>query len=262
MYFEIDQHRIAYDDVGTGQEIILIHGFPLCRSMWGPQTGSLVASGYRVITVDLPGFGESDPYPIDSMEGYSDIIYKLMRHLHLSRAVIGGMSMGGYVLLNFMARFPELIDAGLLIVTKAAADTKAAIEKRSELIEAVQNRHGEEVSRFFGNILFGPDASPDTKGLVEQWMKATSDEGLLSGLKSMRSRIDRCHTLQGINIPCWVVSADRDQAISPDFARALERELPNCRMDIIKDAGHMVNMEKSGEFNRLLLGFLNEIYSF
>ena len=107
--------RLAYDDVGTGPVIVLLHGFPLNRTMWRPQLGDLVAAGYRVITLDLRGFGESDepdgPY---SMELFSDDLVSLLDHLEIEHAIVAGMSMGGYVLFNLLIRYPDIAIVGEL----------------------------------------------------------------------------------------------------------------------------------------------------
>ncbi|MBI5657137.1 MAG: alpha/beta fold hydrolase, partial [Geobacter sp.] len=93
--------QMAYDDTETGLPLLLIHGFPLCRRMWRPQFNKLPRSGYRVIAPDLRGFGESDapegPY---SMDIFADDMIALLDYLEIDQAVVGGMSMGGYVLFN------------------------------------------------------------------------------------------------------------------------------------------------------------------
>ena len=99
--------NLAYDDQGSGPAVLLIHGFPLCRKMWRPQFNTLPDAGFRLIAPDLRGFGESDvpdgPYSIDL---FADDIVELLDHLELDKAVVGGMSMGGYVLLNLLDRYP------------------------------------------------------------------------------------------------------------------------------------------------------------
>jgi len=262
MFLKINDVSIAYDDVGEGQEVVLIHGFPLSRSMWGPQVGSLVASGYRVITFDLPGFGESEDMPVQGISDYSDLLEALLTQLKIRRAVIGGMSMGGYVLLNFIARYPERVEAALFIVTRADADDEAAQKKREAMIEFVQTGQRQRVIEAFRSVLFGPDVNPDLVKLVESWMVEASDQALVQGLASMKSRLDRVHTLQGITMPSWVVTAEQDRAIPPTFSKTLENQIPNCRLEIIEHAGHMVNREQSTEFNRRMLTFLNELFSF
>ncbi len=122
---------IGYDDNGSGPAVCLIHGFPLDRRMWRPQVMTLASAGYRVITPDLRGFGESDategPYTMDL---YADDLVKLLDHLGIGRAVVGGMSMGGYVLLNLLERHPDRLAAACFIVTRSGADDEAGKERR------------------------------------------------------------------------------------------------------------------------------------
>lgn len=95
--------NMAFDDFGAGPAVLLIHGFPLCRKMWHPQVRALNSAGFRVICPDLRGFGESDapdgPY---TMEIFADDTVALMDHLGIEQAVVGGMSMGGYILFNII----------------------------------------------------------------------------------------------------------------------------------------------------------------
>ncbi|PIE02671.1 MAG: alpha/beta hydrolase [Acidobacteria bacterium] len=263
MHFKMGDFSIAYDDIGHGPEIIFIHGFPLCKAMWGPQTGTLVASGYRVITFDLPGFGDSDPMPISKMSDYAEVLLKLMNHLRIPKAIIAGMSMGGYVLQEFMARYPEKFEAALLIATRAQADDEAGKQKRSDLITAVKQGQKEKLVSAFESVLFSddtPNKSPDLIQLVRNWMQHTSDQGLIDGLNAMKMRMERYHTLSGFAYPGWILHADGDKAIPLQYAREIEQTMGHCRLDVIQGAGHMVNMEKAKEFNHLLLKFLGEIF--
>ena len=262
MLFKIDDYCLAYDDVGEGQEVILIHGFPLSKRMWNPQVGSLVASGFRVLTLDLPGFGESDTMPVKSMADYADILAKFMDFLKIPRAVVGGMSMGGYVLLEFIARYSHRLDAVLLITTRASADDEQAKAKRDIMIQSIQDGQRLTLTKSMTAILFGKNHNPDLVAIVEECMNQASDQGLINALHAMKSRIDRYHTLRGIEIPCWVLTADEDIASPPSYSKSMEQELPHCQFDMIEGAGHLVNREKSEEFNRLLLDFLNNLFSF
>ena len=101
MSVEINGIRLAYDDLGNGPAVMLIHGYPLCRRMWRPQVEALVAAGFRVIVPDLRGFGESEAgNEPGSTDRLADDLVALLDHLKIDRATVGGMSMGGYVLRN------------------------------------------------------------------------------------------------------------------------------------------------------------------
>ena len=120
---------MAYDDRGSGPALLLIHGFPLCRKMWRPQFNCIPEAGFRLIAPDLRGFGESDapdgPYSIDL---FADDVVELLDHLEIDRAVVGGMSMGGYVLFNLLDRYPERLSGACFITTRAHADDSAGKE--------------------------------------------------------------------------------------------------------------------------------------
>src|SRR5690242_11777020 len=115
-----------YGDAGSGLPLLLIHGYPLSRHMWRCQTEPLAMAGYRVITPDLRGFGSSDaptgPYGMDLL---ADDLIALLDHLAIEQAVVGGMSMGGYVLLNMLERYPDRIKAACFLMTRAIADDDA-----------------------------------------------------------------------------------------------------------------------------------------
>jgi len=250
---------MQYDDQGAGQPIVLIHGFPLNRQMWAPQQAALAAAGYRVICPDLPGFGESAPLENASMDRYADAIITLLDQLAIDRAVVGGMSMGGYVLLNLLARFPQRLSAAMFLVTRAAADDAAGREKRTRLAEAVQGGDRLIVPDTFAQVLFAPQTpqeKPELVHQVRQWMEATPGPGLVGGLLAMRDREDYVERLAGYACPALVVGAELDIAVPPEHARTLANGLPDAELRVIPAAGHMANLEQPQAFNQALLEFL------
>lgn len=127
---------LAYDDHGSGPAVVLVHGFPLCRRMWHPQIKAVTDAGFRLVTLDLRGFGESDapegPY---SMELFADDVAGLLDYLGINRAVVGGMSMGGYVLFNLVERHAGRLAGAVFITTRATADDEAAKARRLQLAQ-------------------------------------------------------------------------------------------------------------------------------
>ncbi len=107
----INDIQMTYTDMGTGDPVVLIHGYPFNRSLWGEQVATLSES-YRVTAPDLRGFGETDssdgPATMDQM---AQDVAQLLDHLEIQRAVIGGLSMGGYVALAFYKQFPARVQA-------------------------------------------------------------------------------------------------------------------------------------------------------
>ena len=254
---------LVHDDVGQGRPVVLIHGFPLCRKMWRPQVPALVAAGFRVITPDLRGYGET---PAEStaagMEAYADDLIDLLDRLGIEQAVFGGMSMGGYVLLNLLERYPQRVAAAMFLVTRAAEDDPAAKTRRQVLAEeALANGPG-KIAETFEAVLFGTDVAqtrPELVNEVRQWMLATSPAGMAAGLLAMRSRKDSIGQLSSFKLPALVIGADQDLAVPLEHSKVLAKGLPQAALKVVEGAGHLANLEKPQQFNRYLVEFLQNL---
>jgi pimeloyl-ACP methyl ester carboxylesterase len=260
MKADINGTIIAYSDRGHGLPLLLIHGFPLCRKMWRPQAEVLAKGGCRVITPDMRGFGETAlPAETVSMSDYADDIVKLMDYLRIDKAVVGGMSMGGYVLLNLLERYPDRVAAPLFIVTKAGGDDDYGKERRTALAETCLAKGVLPVAEVFHNMLFAPDTLTDKPELVEEvsgWMRATNPVSAAAALLAMRDRKDYVSLLGSIMHPALVIGADQDQAIPLENSRLIAETIPNSSFCILQGCGHMVNLEQPTEFNKAILEFL------
>ena len=260
MKAEINGFDMAWDDVGSGPPVVLIHGFPLCRRMWEPQVGVLTAAGYRTVACDLRGFGDSEASGSGvSMDLLADDVAALLDHMEIERAVIGGMSMGGYVLLNLLNRHPQRASAALFMVTRAAADDEPGKMRRTALAGEVAAGRPEAVTEAFEAILFAEDVSstrPDLVARVGAWMASTAPEALAGGLLAMRDRKDYVDLLGNFNVPSLVIGAERDRAVPLEHSRILQQGLPSARLCVVPGAGHMANLEQSEAFNRCVLEFL------
>lgn len=256
---------MKYSEQGSGLPVVLIHGFPLCRQMWRPQMAALADSGCRVICPDLPGFGESSlPLGQVSISSYADAVIGLLDELGLEKAVVGGMSMGGYVLLDLAERYPGRLSAAMFLMTRAAADDAAGREKRTLLAAEVNSGNRSVVADTFAQVLFAPQTPEKNPGLVADvrlWMESVSAAGIVGGLLAMRDRDDSVAKLATFERPSLVVGAELDLAVPLDHSRALADGLPNAELKIIPGAGHMANLEQPELFNAALLAFLRQFES-
>jgi 3-oxoadipate enol-lactonase len=251
---------MTWDDCGSGPVICLIHGFPLNRRMWRPQIAALVASGYRVITPDLRGFGDSDtPNAPYSMDLFADDLAALVDHLGIGRAVFGGMSMGGYVLLNILERYPEKVAAACFIVTRSGADDEAGRERRRKMAMDVVETGSHLVADIFATILFAegtaktkPELCLDVYGLME----GNEARGLAGALLAMAGRKDYTALLGSFRLPCLVIGAEQDRAVTWEQIQVLAAALPQHKLCMVPEAGHLVNLEQPDAFNNYLLEFL------
>jgi 3-oxoadipate enol-lactonase len=256
----INDNTLAYSDRGRGLPLVLIHGFPLCRKMWRPQAETLARAGCRVITPDLRGFGESGLGPETvSMDSYADDMVALMDHLGIDKAVVGGMSMGGYVLLNLLERYPDRIAAPIFITTRAGSDDDAGKARRTVLAESCNVQGILPVAEAFRTILFAPATLTDDPALVAEvsgWVGKTDPRGAAAALMAMRDRKDYVAQLGGIGHPSLVIGADQDQAAPVENARIIAEGLPDAELCILHGGGHLVNLEQPLGFNEAILKFL------
>jgi len=263
MNAEINGIRMAYDVMGSGPAVLLIHGFPLCRRMWQPQAQAFSAAGFQVVVPDLRGFGESGGGDRPgSMDLFADDLIALMDYLKIERAVVGGMSMGGYILLNLLSRFPQRIRAACFIVTRADADDEVGRGKRTHLIGEIEAGNPGAVPAAFGQVLFADQTVAGRPQLVEEvrgWMSATDPAGLVLGLQAIRDRIDSSPLLPNLKLPALVIGVRQDKAIPPEKSVYLAEHIAGAEFCVIEGGGHMVNLEQVDAFNRGMLGFLRRL---
>lgn len=261
------ENGLTYDDQGSGPAVILLHGFPLCRVMWQPQVKALSTAGYRVIAPDLRGFGRSAlPLGPVTMDGYADDVIALMNEMGLGRAVVVGMSMGGYVLFNLLERYPKRLAGAVFALTRAAADDEAGKLRRSALAKAVAEGQPQVVVDAFREILFAPQtpaSEPELVARVGKWMEATAPEGLIGGLLAMRERRDATALLSKISkiaVPSLVIGAELDRAVPVEHSRAIAAGIPGAYLSVLPGVGHMANLEAPDAFNGPLLRFLASLW--
>lgn len=253
---------LYYEEAGSGTPLVLIHGFPLSGGIWSGQLSGL-AGKFRVIVPDLRGFGRSaSPELPYSMDLYADDTIMLMDHLKIDSAAVCGMSMGGYVLLNLLERYPERVRAACFMVTKGGADDAEGRSMRTDLAEAILKSGSKVAADAFSRILFAPGSiarNPDMAAQVHGMMMDASPAGLVSGLLAMRDRPDYSKRLGKIRVRSLVIGAEEDMAISCEESKKLAAGLHDATICMIPDAGHMVMMEQPEAVNRAITEFLESV---
>jgi pimeloyl-ACP methyl ester carboxylesterase len=253
--------EIAFDDIGTGLPLVLIHAFPLNRTMWAPQAGALVG-GARCIPIDLRGFGDSaggEPY---SMDQYADDVVGIMDALQIERAVIGGVSMGGYVAFALWRRHAARIRALVLSSTRATADTIEGIERRRRLIDIAETKGSAGIANEMISGLVGAstrDRRPDIYDAVHRMMSQAPVDGVIGALEAMIARPDSRDTCATIDVPTLIVAGDEDTIIPPDEARQLQASIASSRLEVLPQAGHLPNVERPAAFNTVVSEFLSTL---
>ncbi|MDX6379529.1 MAG: hypothetical protein QOI57_553 [Rubrobacteraceae bacterium] len=255
---------MSYREHGEGPEdpVVLLHAFPLNHRMWAPQVEAFAADR-RVITPDYPGFGSSPrPCAQPDVRYYAEGLVELLDKLRLEKVVLGGLSMGGYVVFASLRLFPERISALLLANTRPEPDSEDAREARRELARQVAEEGVEVLPELQMERLLAPDTLKNKKDVVEfvrDIILESSPDGVVAALGAMRDRPDSTDLLGKINVPTLVVGGEQDALSTPEIMGEMAAKIPDSRHLTLSKAGHLSNLEAPEEFNAALKEFLAEI---
>lgn len=257
----VDGTEIAYGDHGSGPPLVLIHAFPLSRWMWSPQVEALSGS-YRVITPDLRGFGSSPPFG-DRQEARMDRlaadVLGVLDSLELETAVVGGLSMGGYVTMSLMAQAPQRLDAVILADTRAGVDTDEVRHRRSAQQVQVAEKGAGSIAGSMVSTLLSPATVQADPGLADRVVEAISSAsaaGVIGALEAMKGRADSVDVLARSDVPALVVVGGEDALTPVSEAEAMVGALRQGQLVVIPGAGHLSNLENPEAFNSAVVSFL------
>lgn len=237
--------------------IVLIHGFPLDSEMWREQATHLRAKGRTVVTPNLPGFGGTPALPRDktSIEAFADGVYGEIQKLG-GKAIVGGLSMGGYVVLALMRAYPEAIAAGMLIDTRPDADSTDARNTRLKSIEEIENNGPAKVIEGMMGRLLGKNPTPAVAAALNAMMNRQSAEGMANALWAMSKRRDQMDLLPELKLPVLIVVGAEDAITPPSVSLNMQSHMPHSMVVQIVGAGHMTPMEQPAAVNGAIEAFL------
>ncbi len=261
MKVRIGDITLAYDDSGGGMPVVLLHGFPHDRSIWSAQLRGL-SGQCRCIAPDLRGFGESDVAPPYSMDQYADDVALLLDALRIERAVIAGLSMGGYVTLAFWRRHAERVLALILADTRAPGDTAESAAKRRELAAVAKAHGGAAVADAMIAGMIGKrtrQRHPELVTHIHGMLASAPTAGVIGALDALVARPDSTATLATIDVPTLIVVGEDDALTPVADARALHAGIADSALEILKGAGHLSNVERPAAFNHVAIEFLREV---
>lgn len=253
--------EIGYDDVGSGVPVVFVHGFPHHRGLWSPQVNALVDRA-RCIAPDLRGFGDSTAAQPYSMERYADDLAGLLNTARIERAVIVGLSMGGYIAFAFWRLHRERVRALVLADTRAGADAEAGRHKRQELIAMARERGAGAVADAMLPGMIGKSTrakNPDVVESVHRMLAAAPVDGMVGALEAMMARPDSTALLATIDVPTVIIVGDEDVLTPVEESRAMADGIGGSRLEIIAGAGHVSNVERPAAFNHILTEFLAQL---
>ncbi len=253
---------IAYEDTGQGSPLVLVHGHPFDRSMWREQVRAF-SSHCRVITFDLRGYGGTTVIPgTTSLEEFARDTAGLLDYLDVTDIILGGLSMGGQIVLEFYRLFPQRARALILSDTFAQLDTDERRQARYDTADRLVN---EGMRRYADEVLtkmIAPrtlDEQPEVAAHVLSMMWGTPPEGAAAALRGRAERQDYTSLLPEIAVPTLIIVGSDDEFTPVSDAEFMRERIPNSQMVVIEKTGHIPNMEDPKEFNRVVEEFLRTL---
>jgi len=254
--------EMAYDVEGSGPPVVLLHGYPFNRSMWRDQVEALQATN-RVIMPDLRGLGETEATPEPAtMNEMAEDVAALLDELKIDRVTLGGLSMGGYVALAFIRRFPLRVRALILADTRPQTDTEEGKLAREEQAQKVLEEGMSAITDLILKKSLTPATlagRPDIVSRVREMIAKSNPLGAAAALRGMAVRSDQTHFLASILAPTLIIVGSEDQLTPPSDAELMRREIRGSRLVVIPGAAHVSNLERPAEFNHALTEFLRAL---
>ncbi|MFD1937318.1 alpha/beta fold hydrolase [Nonomuraea mangrovi] len=264
--FITGQIAIEYEDhnpEGTKPPLVLVHGHPFDRSMWTPQVQHVGRDGRRVIVSDLRGYGRSTVVPGKTpLRTFAQDIAELLDDLGVAEIVLGGLSMGGQIVMEFHRLFPDRLRGLVLADTAPQAETEEGRRTRNAMADRLLREgmgpHADEVlSKMVApaNIRRFPAVAEHVLGM----MRGTPPEGAAAALRGRAERPDYVASLSRVRVPTLIVVGSDDEFTPIADARLMHRIIPGSTLAVVEGAGHMPNLERPAEFNETLQKFLDSI---
>jgi 3-oxoadipate enol-lactonase len=252
-----------YTETGNlkAPSIVFVHAFPMNEKMWDAQVEAL-KKNYRVLTIDIRGFGKSKPTHPYTLEFVVDDIIALLDHLKIEKTVLCGLSMGGFVGLRAAQRNPERFNGIVLANTKSEPDLDSSKMGRYKGIKLIEEKG---LSVFVDEFITKSLAQSTVGNQSPVFIKAkeialrNKISGVEAGLLALTSRTDTTPDLDKIKIPTLILHGELDTVIPMASAKALNEKIPGSKFYVIPKAGHLSNLDKPDEFNAKLLEFLKRL---
>ena len=254
--------EIAYQTLGSGSPIVLLHPFPVHHEFWLPAAQAL-SNRYQLILPDLRGHGESDAGegPATMAKHASDIA-RILDHAELGRVPFAGVSIGGYVLFEFWRRYRGRVAALALINTKAPADSPESKAARLQAANDVVDRGTEPFFESMVPKLLGETTRKGRPDLVDgalRMMRKMSASDVAQVQRGMAERLDSVADLKTINVPTLLMTGDEDILTGPPEAELMRQNIAGSELKVIRHAGHYSPWEQAAEVGKLLRQFFDGV---
>lgn len=258
-YFEFKGGKIHYSDRGSGDTIVLLHGYLESSEVWNGFEEDLTTK-FRVISIDLPGHGHSDIYgETHTMEFMATVVKGLLDSINIDKVFLTGHSLGGYVTLAFLELFPDSLSGYCLFHSQPFADPPAAIEKRRREIDIVKKgkknlMYPDNVMRMFAssNLEEFSEALQRSNYIASQ----IPGEGIIAVLNGMMARPARVSVMEEGRVPCLWILGSMDNYIPYDIIQSEVRLPGNGKVLVLRESGHLGFIEEESKSVKVITDFV------
>jgi 3-oxoadipate enol-lactonase len=238
--------------------LLLIHAFPVDARMWDQQVADL-SKEHQVLAPSLPGFGGAPPAgDVLTMDAAADAAAGELEGAGAERAVVAGLSMGGYVAFSLWRRHRDRVAGLLLVNTKAEPDDEAGKERRRGVAQKAR-QEGSAAIADAPPPLLSEAAEPALWDRVKEMIRRQPGESIAAASLGMADRPDSRPILGEIDVPTTVLTSSGDTLIPPDVTAPMAEAIPTAELVTLQNAGHLSNLEDPTGFTNALRALLARV---
>lgn len=253
MQIKYKDTAIHYSTAGSGPAVVLLHGFLESKEIWEPFISEFSEYG-RVVTIDLPGHGQSGCIAeVHSMELMAEAVNAVLEQLKLEKCDFIGHSMGGYVMLAFLEKYPGKVKDIMLLNSHPQEDPEEKKEVRTRSVEVVKKNKKAYISMAISNLLTPEDDkkfAAEVEELKERAYKFPT-AGITAALEGMKTRKDRTNLLRNFKGTKVIVAGKEDPIMELDLITGIAKSC-NCTFFVLP-GGHLSYLESEEEFRKLCI---------
>ncbi len=257
----INGKQTSFSDTGEGFPIVLLHGYIESLNAWEKFAEELSKS-YRVIAIDLPGHGNAPVFDkIHTMEFMAYYVNDILEYLHINKCVMIGHSMGGYVTMEFLSKYPEKLSGFSLFHSTPFPDSDEKKEIRDRLIAAIKQGKKVQLAKDHVEKTFAPEnlnKFVEEIGFLKIIAVHTSDEATIAALEGMKVRKNHASTLTETKLPFLWIFGLKDNFISPT-AKDLLKLPEKAEIVTLEKSGHQGYIEEQEKSLKIIKDFLKKI---
>ncbi len=256
--------ELNYKIFGEGQNhVIFLHGYCEVKEMWDDFIPLFIEffNSHKFICIDLPGFGKSQlPDSLNSLSAVAALVAEFLRSIGIDKAVWIGHSLGGYVILNLLHEYDEMLEVICLFHSSIYSDSPEKRTQRNKTSNFIRNNGKEAfLLNFIPNLFFEKNRSPCQKEIqssISQGLQ-NSEESMIKYMEMMREREDKSDDLALSKVPVHFISGKNDSSLPFHISQQQIRFISNCSFTILDDCGHMGMFEYPIESSNSIKSFLS-----